>query len=264
MSDPTTSDPEIISESQLESSKPEETQEAAPSKVEDAPPTATESDQAPDSEYPKLTLYYFNFEGRSAAHRMLLHVTGVPYTLADFPKSEWATKWKGKMPFGSVPVLEVEENGEKRLLWQSNAILQYIGKLAGMWNYDSFDESRALALLMSSEDLFAKLADINQQWLLKKVYKIMTFVGKDGGLNLFISRFAAQVQGKFFFGDQIGVPDIGVYALFKMLLGMPKVDVKVLPRIQENDVFLQWMKNVEADPKIFEYLKTNDKPTFER
>lgn len=81
---------------------------------------------------PKLKLYYFDIHGLGARIRLAAAVGGVP--LEDYrfaSRDEFAAlKANGTLPFGQVPLLEVD-GGAARLA-QSAAILRYVCTLGGL------------------------------------------------------------------------------------------------------------------------------------
>ena len=78
---------------------------------------------------PKLKLTYFDFHGgRAEPVRLALHIGGVAFEDHRFTFAEFAEIRK-TTPFGQVPVLHVD--GVQ--VTQSDAILRYAGKLAGLY-----------------------------------------------------------------------------------------------------------------------------------
>ena len=87
----------------------------------------------------KHTLVYFNFDfWRAEAPRLILHVGGIAFEDKRFGDREEfaALKSKGAFPFGSVPVLHIEESDITTTIAQSPAIMRYAGKLCGMYPED--------------------------------------------------------------------------------------------------------------------------------
>src|SRR5688572_21766603 len=57
---------------------------------------------------PKLKLSYFDFHGgRGEVARIALHMAAIPFEDDRIPTSDWPTR-KPSMPFGTLPVLEVD------------------------------------------------------------------------------------------------------------------------------------------------------------
>lgn len=85
---------------------------------------------------PQLKLHYFSLAGRAEATRLVLTLGGVPFE--DVHVSDWPSL-KPSMPFGQLPVLEVD--GKK--LAQSGAIERYAAKLAGLMPEDAWEAALA-------------------------------------------------------------------------------------------------------------------------
>jgi hypothetical protein len=105
---------------------------------------------------PALKLYYFNINGLAARIRLAALVGGVPledYRFAD--REEFtALKASGTLPFGQVPLLEV--NGGAARLAQSGAILRYVCRLGGLYPADDALAAAAVdAALDAEKDAFA-------------------------------------------------------------------------------------------------------------
>ncbi|MBA5606165.1 glutathione S-transferase family protein [Duganella sp. FT3S] len=83
---------------------------------------------------PQLKLTYFDFHGgRGEPARLALHIGGIPFEDHRFAFPEFAELRKST-PFGQVPVLHVD--GVQ--VSQCDAILRYVGKLAGLYPTDPF------------------------------------------------------------------------------------------------------------------------------
>lgn len=79
---------------------------------------------------PHIQLIYFNFGGRAESIRLTLHVGGVAFDDVRITEEEFrSSKAEGKYPFGSVPVLIVDDVTYA----QSVGILRYVGRLGGMY-----------------------------------------------------------------------------------------------------------------------------------
>lgn len=89
------------------------------------------------SQQPKLKLYYFDIKGKGEAIRLLCayaNLTLEDYRLQLHDRTEFQQlKENGTLPFGQVPLLEVDDGQMKHKLVQSCAILRYLGKLAGLY-----------------------------------------------------------------------------------------------------------------------------------
>ncbi|GIL57376.1 hypothetical protein Vafri_12627, partial [Volvox africanus] len=90
------------------------------------------------SEMP-LKLHYFELPGRAETSRLCFTVGNVSYEDVIYEFATWAEN-KAKMPFGQLPVLELEDG---KLLAQSGAIERYVAKLAGLYPEDPLQAALA-------------------------------------------------------------------------------------------------------------------------
>lgn len=96
-----------------------------------------------------LKLTYFDFNGgRGEPARLALAIGGIPFVDERLPGPQWPER-KGQTPYGSLPTLEVD--GE--VIAQSNAILHYVGRLAGLYPADALDAARCDEILAACEAL---------------------------------------------------------------------------------------------------------------
>ena len=80
---------------------------------------------------PKVTLYYFDFEGRAQPTRVALHHAGVDFEDVRVPFAEWKDR-KATMLGGSMPVIEID--GVQ--INQSLAIGRWAGKQSSLYPED--------------------------------------------------------------------------------------------------------------------------------
>jgi len=79
---------------------------------------------------PKLTLHYFPIGGRAEPIRLACVAGGVAFTNNVISFQDFMGM-KETLPNGQVPVIDIEKDGEKETIGQSDAILRYVGKLGG-------------------------------------------------------------------------------------------------------------------------------------
>ena len=90
-----------------------------------------------------LRLRYFPFPGRAGAIRDALNIGNVAFEDDLVPPEQFRERRaSGEFPFGGLPVLDVETSTGKYCSSQSNAILRFAGRLAGLYPVD--DLIRAL------------------------------------------------------------------------------------------------------------------------
>uniref|UniRef100_A0A0R3RR90 Glutathione S-transferase 1 n=1 Tax=Elaeophora elaphi TaxID=1147741 RepID=A0A0R3RR90_9BILA len=98
---------------------------------------------------PSYKLYYFDMMGRAEIIRLIFAQAGVPYEDVRIQQEDWPTKYKSKMPFETVPVLE--EDG--KMLSQSTAIAMYLAKKFDLVGENEWE-------LAQVEELFGVATDL--------------------------------------------------------------------------------------------------------
>jgi len=111
-------------------------------------------------------LKYFDIRGRGEAIRIALHDAGVKFTDESFTSEEWGKErddglkalWslEGKLPFGQVPLLEVDGLP----LVQSHAILRYLGRKYGWYKGTPAELYKIDFISEGTEDVRKRLSAI--------------------------------------------------------------------------------------------------------
>ena len=161
-----------------------------------------------------LKLTYFDFHGgRAEPVRLALHLGGIAFDDHRFPGAEFAAIRKG-VPLGQVPVLEVD--GVQ--VTQSDAILRYAGKLAGLYPSDDVQ-----ALLC--DEILAGVEDASNQvgksfGLTGDALKEARTVLVEGPLPKYLSWLQHQLQahgGTFFADGRMTIADLKVFVFVRGL-----------------------------------------------
>jgi len=105
----------------------------------------------PAMSLPKVT-YFAGMEGRGEAIRLALAIGGIEFEDIGINHADWPTV-KAATPFGTVPNLE----WEGKVLGQSNAILRFVGKKAGLYPVDDWEAAKVDELLELAEDIAGKI-----------------------------------------------------------------------------------------------------------
>src|SRR5690349_4190600 len=101
----------------------------------------------------KLTLTYFDFDGgRGEPARLAFYIGGIKFEDKRIAGKDWPA-YRDKTPFRAMPVLEVD--GKE--IAQSNTILRYAGKLAGLYPKDDWQATLADEVMDAAEDLGTKI-----------------------------------------------------------------------------------------------------------
>jgi glutathione S-transferase len=155
-------------------------------------------------------------------------------------REEFASlKAAGEFPFGSVPVLYIEDNDVTTTIAQSPTIMRYAGKLCGMYPEDPTAAALVDQVVDGANDATAKVMA----------------AGKEGGAEVaaqwlqFYDSLLHKAGGVYFDGNGLSIAEICVYCMMTFLSRM--VDMKSLP---EDFPFLSAMLDeVAAHPKVAEW-----------
>ncbi|XP_058788916.1 glutathione S-transferase-like [Phymastichus coffea] len=132
---------------------------------------------------PGYKLIYFNARGRAEHIRYVLAFAGVDYVDERISKERWP-ELKKSMPFGQLPVLEVD--GQR--IAQSNAIARYLARKHGLVGADEWEAMQCDMLVDSLGDLRTELLQFQKEDdLFKKEEKKAKFVKET--IPLFLNKF---------------------------------------------------------------------------
>lgn len=183
-------------------------------------------------------LSYFNFPfWRAEPSRIALHIAGVEWT-DERPNREAfvALKQSGVLPFGQLPVLELDGVS----FGQSNAIARYCGRLAGLYPTDALEALRVDELMSAPEDLITYLAvtmrekDPNKKLELRRAFA-------HEHLTPWLERIQARVAlnhaSPFCVGDELTIADLVLWRVVRwvndgILDGVPKGIADGYPRLE--------------------------------
>jgi len=197
-----------------------------------------------------LRLRYFPFPGRAAAIRDALRIGRVAFDDTHVqPDRFQEQKVAGELPFGSLPVLDVETHDGMVSAAQSNAILRFAGRMAGL--YPIVDPVRALKVdeaLDLGEDLYHVIApsieepDAERRLAMRRVLAEETLPRWAGFLERLL---VANGRTGFVVGEDLTVADLKLYWVADKLTngtldGIPKSLLDGFPAV------IAWRKNVAA------------------
>ena len=183
------------------------------------------------------------------APQLLLEYSGLEYEYLmswDHFGDVW-TNVKSKIPFQQLPMMEAEDGTQ---ICQSIAILQYIENRSGLAINDPVKAAEAMAILQSSQELFAPLnPTINFATGDDFITKRDTM--RAGLNNRFadLSRCLEKYEGKYFIDD---TPRAAEFAAFHHMDLSRHLDPDILnsfPRL------VQFVKDIESIKTVSSYLE---------
>ncbi|GLD91570.1 hypothetical protein PINS_up000103 [Pythium insidiosum] len=173
---------------------------------------------------PKLKLTYFPFPGRAEPIRLALHIAGMPFEDEHIGREE-LEKRRESLPFGQVPVLEVDGD----LVAQSLPILRYVGTLTGLYPAnDALAALRIDEIFSVIDEVYNKIsptyriADREQQLAMRKA---LAEVAIPNAMKVVDQRIA-EAGGKYVTGDKLSVADLAIHGF---VMGMKRGNLDGIP-----------------------------------
>lgn len=201
-----------------------------------------------------IKITYFNVSGRAEPSRLALHIAGIPFNDNRISEAEWP-KIKPSTPYLSLPIATIDD----QQFAQSNAILRYCGKLAGLYPQDPKQALFADEIIDMLEDAVLPLFSYKgaDKELLRKARdeaKDVVFPRFFGGLEKRLGTFG---DGPFAVGGKLSIADLSIYATFEY------ISSKRLEFLDKNCIegYAKMMNIVQAVsklPKVVEWNKAHE------
>ncbi|XP_012276501.1 glutathione S-transferase [Orussus abietinus] len=184
---------------------------------------------------------YFPVKALAEPIRFLFSYAGVDFVDDRFDRENWPNL-KSQMPFGQVPVLEVD--GKK--IHQSVAISRYLAKQFGLAGKDDWEALQIDAAVDTIHDLRAKLGAYHYETnteVRDAKYEVLV----KETLPYYLERLDAQVEknGGYLVGGKLTWADLTFVALLDYLNFMAKFDL-----VEKYENLKQLRDKVLAEPKI--------------
>lgn len=197
------------------------------------------------SKMPSYKLTYFPVKALGEPIRFLLSYGGVEFEDNRFNRDDWP-KLKPDMPFGQVPVLEVD--GKK--VCQSVAICRYLAKQFGLAGKNDWEALEIDVIVDTIHDLRAKIAAYHYE--ANAEAKAAKLEVANELVPFYVERLDAQVKknGGYFVGGALTWADLSFVALLDYLNFMMKSDI-----IEKAENLKQLRDKVLALPKIKSWVE---------
>ena len=200
--------------------------------------------------FTSLRLRYLEFPGRAQAIRDTLRIGHIDFIDEHLTYDQFRDcRAAGEFPFGGIPVLVIETGDGKQCVAQSNAILRFAGRLAGLYPMD--DPLQALKVdeaLGMGEDINCLLApslheeDTERKMAMRKVLAEETL---PFWMDCFERLLVANGDTGFIVGNTLTIADLKLYWIIDWLaMGILDGIPKTLPDGFNNVV--NWRNNITA------------------
>ncbi|CAJ0605928.1 unnamed protein product [Cylicocyclus nassatus] len=202
----------------------------------------------------KLT--YFEARGAAEVIRQIFALAGAEYEDVRISRDEWP-KHKAEMPFGQMPVLEVD--GQK--LAQSFAIARYLAKKFGLTPKNPFEEAQVDSLMDQFKDfqnevrpalmVLLGFAEGDKDKLIKEVL----LPGRDKFFG-FMTKFLKKNNTGYLVGSSITIPDL-------LLAEFSSEASKKVPNLLEGYPDIKaHAEKVRSNPAIKKWIETRPETPF--
>eukprot|EP01083_Nonionella_stella_P160912 526437_1 len=231
----------------------------------------------------KLTLVYFPIAGRAEAIRLTAAVGDVAFTNKVVSGAGFMElRSNGSLPFGQVPILEVENTDAEgavstSTISQSNAILRYMGKKAGIYpsndlealkvdEYNCIFDDLVNPLVMTYMGAKKSLVSDND-WTHDEILEIRR-KWREQVLPKYLGKVEADLKASesgWLVGDSITIADVNAFTWFEWLQsgvldGVPKTVLDEYPaciammdKVKSNDAIHKWYEKYSKPYGSFDY-----------
>ena len=196
-----------------------------------------------------LKLVYFKMRALAEAPQLLLNYCEINYEYImswDHFDDEWSNV-KPKLAFKQLPMMEVEDGTQ---ICQSIAILHYIESLGGLKISDPLMAAEAMAVLQSSQELFAPL-NPTVNFAVGQDFKNKRDTMKANLESRFsdLARYLDKHEGRYFIDD---TPRAAEFACFHHLDLSRELDPEILEKFPR---LIKFVKDIEDIDAVSKYLK---------
>jgi len=206
---------------------------------------------------PSYKLYYFDLRARAEVARLLFTTAGVPFEDVRVKSEDWPAM-KKKMPFGQMPVLEIDG----KMLPQGRAINYYLAREFKLYGANNWESAQIDVVGELMFDLFKPYAEtvMFEKDEAKKAAATKKFFGETA--PPIMERMEEMLKKNkggdgFFVGDKISMADLAVYTGMETAVKLD--DPSSLAKYPKLKAL---MARVAADKKIAAYLAKRNKTSF--
>lgn len=202
---------------------------------------------------PTYKFYYFPFKGAGEGVRLILKAGGIDFEDCGLAGEEWG-KMKASMPFGQMPVLEVD--GKK--LSQGAAIAAYAGEIGGLLPATPCERAKALEMTVAWADLSPKFALLMAQKEnkaeMKKIYEETMSGFIKPRLGVYDAHLKASPSG--YITSKLSYADLFTYNNLKGLEHFFGANLADYPALKA------FVAKIEAEPCVKDYIASRKDVPF--
>uniref|UniRef100_A0A1I7RIW3 glutathione transferase n=1 Tax=Bursaphelenchus xylophilus TaxID=6326 RepID=A0A1I7RIW3_BURXY len=193
-------------------------------------------------------LHYFAARHRAEAIRLMFHYNGTKFEDIRYDLEKW-TSVKPTVPFGRLPMLEVDNNK----IVQSTAIMRFLARRFGLSGATVFDQARAdeaCDVILDFDDQIAEFIEIVAKFRAgdeKTAQKEILEPAVDRFFPIF-RKFLNENQGTFIAGKRLTYPD---FYLADLLFTVRALSPQSFDHYGDLSAYIN---RIYAMPKLKKYL----------
>lgn len=202
---------------------------------------------------PRLT--YFDTPGRAEPIRLAFHLAGIKFEDRRLTGEQWMAMMS-TAPATGLPFLEMGTT----IMTQSQAILRYVGKLAGLYPDDSILAAKVDELLGIMEDIAQEI--IPSMFIEGPEKTAMRKVLAEESLPRWFERLESRLRkngGNFFVGNSLTIADLQIFCMCSWIVGGSLDDIpKTL--LDHHAALKAFVGRLGSTPKIKEWFQAHQNP----
>uniref|UniRef100_A0A0N5AN66 glutathione transferase n=1 Tax=Syphacia muris TaxID=451379 RepID=A0A0N5AN66_9BILA len=205
---------------------------------------------------PSYKLTYFNIRWYGEGARLLFNYAGVPFEDIRISNEQWF-QLKPKMPYGQVPVLEVDGH----MIAQSAAIYRYLGHQFNLAPKSPIDDANVDAVYDSHKDFHAEIKPFIACAAgfapgdKKKLEKEVVCPARDKYFG-YLKRLLSKTDGTHLIGDQVYWADIVIAD------NLSVINFMVPSLFESHSEVKKFVDYIHQLPKLQKYLKERPESQF--
>jgi len=159
---------------------------------------------------PKYHLTYFNSQGKAEVSRLIFALAHEPFIDERVPKSASFVALKESLPFGQLPVLQIDGEGGP-VLAQSRAIERFLARRFHLMGSGDVEEQQVDSVVEAVRDLTQAYSRSREDAASQKTFLSQTLPTFLQQLNQLAQRCSTSTAQDTLVGDSLTLADLAVY-----------------------------------------------------
>ncbi|CAB9506161.1 S-crystallin [Seminavis robusta] len=198
------------------------------------------------SKLPRFTLTHAENTPNTQPLRLAAALGKIPFTnkVIDTDSQEWRNVYERRVKESQLPVLEIEESGEKKLVSQPMAILRYLGTLGDMYPHNSIralEVESMIETIIEIQNLISIPSDETIQrfmsgnaWTENETWSVRRRIAKNKGQGLpfYLAYFEKAISDNpdshWLVGPKVTIADLCLYNFLDSIISGAKLQEQAM------------------------------------